>query len=82
MSPTDWQVDVSNKTGPSFGRLGGWRERWRKFVKGEGDGRATQMGGVQGWPVTRQVIITFPRSRSRETTLTTPNNERKWASDD
>ena len=24
------------------------------FVKGEGDGRATQMDGVQGWPVTRQ----------------------------
>lgn len=55
MSPTDRQVDVSNKTGPSSGEAGRKMAEVRKFVKGEGD-RTGPRWMVQGWPVTRQVI--------------------------
>lgn len=33
MSPTDWQFDVSNKTGPSSGGWEAGGERWRKVRK-------------------------------------------------
>lgn len=70
--PHSQAVDVSNKTGPSSG---GWEKDGgsSKFVKGEGDGSGSRWM-VQGWPVTRQVIITF-EGVDHEKHFTTPTTQ-------